>query len=164
MIIVSLTILGFIAFVAGAVGIGCLIVSFIDYKEEQGLATIRLPLKKIKEFYNLAPEKYNIDTLYAKGVFKYDKYKYKNCPYITKNQYIIANSYIGWLKSLSFIRQIENNKVVSKNNADVKDYLQCVLEDAQALQAEAQKQINHVVGEMQKPPVDPIAAYCEKEK
>lgn len=84
--------------------------------------------------------------------------------YFIEEQYIMADSYIGWLKSLRFIKQIENNKVVSKNNADVKDYLQCVLEDAQALQAEAQKQINHVVGEMQKPPVDPIAAYCEKEK
>lgn len=147
-----------LGFIIGVVNI----VRFIEYKSVQDLATIRLPFKKIKEFYNLAPEKYTT-ILYSRGIFKYYKYK-KNCLCITEEQYIMADSYIGWLKSLRFIKQIENNKVVSKNNADVKDYLQCVLEDAQALQAEAQKQINHVVGEMQKPPVDPIAAYCEKEK
>lgn len=147
-----------LGFIIGVVNI----VRFIEYKSVQDLATIRLPFKKIKEFYNLTPEKYST-VLYSRGVFKYYKYK-KNCLCITEEQYIMADSYIGWLKSLRFIKQIENNKVVSKNNADVKDYLQCVLEDAQALQAEAQKQINHVVGEMQKPPVDPIAAYCEKEK
>ena len=76
----------------------------------------------------------------------------------------MADSYIGWLKSLRFIKQIENNKIITKNNTDVKDYLQCVLEDAQVLQAEAQKQMNHVIDEIQKPPVDPIAAYFEKEK
>lgn len=156
--------LTFFIFIGGALSMACLIISFIDYKSAQELATVRLPFKKIKEFYNLAPEKYSTNILRAEGVFKYDKYKYKDYPYITEDQYIMADSYIGWLKSLRFIKQIENNKVVSKNNADVKDYLQCVLEDAQALQAETQKQINHVVGEMQKPPVDPIAAYCEKEK
>ena len=155
-------ILGFIAPIATVAGIVYNIVQIINYKSAQDLAPIRLPFKKIKEFYNLAPEKYST-LLYSRGVFKYYKYK-KNCLGITEEQYIMADSYIGWLKSLRFIKQIENNKVVSKNNADVKDYLQCVLEDAQALQAEAQKQINHVVGEMQKPPIDPIAAYCEKEK
>lgn len=161
MIMVSLIILGIIAFVTGAVGIGYLIVKFIDYKEAQDLAPIRLPLEKIKEFYNLAPEKYKITNPYdLKGVFTYTPTEYM----LYEKEYVMGNNYITWLKSLRFIKQIENNKVVSKNNADVKDYLQCVLEDAQALQAEAQKQINHVVGEMQKPPVDPIAAYCEKEK
>lgn len=154
--------LTFFIIIGGALGMACFIVSLIEYKDTQGLATIRLPFKKIKEFYNLAPKKYST-VLYSRGIFKYYKYK-KKCLGITEDQYIMADSYIGWLKSLRFIKQIENNKVVSKNNADVKDYLQSVLEDAQALQAEAQKQINHVVGEMQKPPVDPIAAYCEKEK
>lgn len=79
-------------------------------------------------------------------------------------EHIMCNSYISWLRSLWFVRQIKHNKITTENNSHVKDYLQYVLEDAQALQAEAQKQINHVVGEMQKPPVDPIAAYCEKEK
>ena len=76
----------------------------------------------------------------------------------------MADSYISWLRSLRFIRQINHNKVTAKNNAYTKDYLQYVLKDAQALQAEAQKQINHTINEMQKPPVDPIAAYFEKEK
>ena len=160
MIIVGLIILGIIAFVIGAVGIGYLITNFVYYKEAQDLAPIRLPLKKIKEFYNLAPEKYSTNILYTKGVFKYDK----NYPYITKNQYIMADNYISWLRSLRFIKQIENNKVTAKNNAHTKDYLQHVLKDAQALQAEAQKQINHAIDEMQKPSVDLIAAYFEKEK
>lgn len=156
--------LAFFIIIGGALGMACFIVSLIDYKSAQELATIRLPFKKIKEFYNLAPEKYSTNILRAEGVFKYDKYKDKNYSYVTGNQYIIADSYIDWLKSLRFIKQIENNKIVFKNNADVKDYLQCVLEDAQTLQTETQKQINHVIDEMQKPPVDPIAAYFEKEK
>lgn len=157
-------VLGFVATGAAMLSSIYHIVRFIQYKGAQSCAPIRLPLKKIKEFYNLAPEKYSTSILRAEGVFKYDKNKYKDYSYITENQYIMANSYIGWLKSLIFIKQIKNNKVVSKNNADVKDYLQCVLEDAQALQAKTQKQINHVIDEMQKPPVDPIAAYFEKEK
>ena len=160
MIIVGLIILGIIAFVTGAIGIGYLIMRFVDYKEAQDLAPIRLPLKKIKEFYNLAPEKYSTNILYTKGVFKYDK----NYPYTTKNQYIMADNYISWLRSLRFIKQIENNKVTAKNNAHTEDYLRHVLKDAQALQVEAQKQINHTIDEMQKPPVDSIAAYFEKEK
>lgn len=156
--------LTFFIFIGGALSMACLIISFIDYKSAQELATIRLPFKKIKEFYNLAPEKYSTNILRAKGVFKYDKYKNKNYSCVIGNQYIMADSYIDWLKSLRFIKQIENNKIVFKNNADIKDYLQSVLEDAQALQAETQKQINHVVGEMQKPPADSIAAYFEKEK
>lgn len=160
MIIVGLIILGIIAFVTGAIGIDYLIVRFVDYKEAQDLAPIRLPLKKIKEFYNLAPEKYSTNILYTKGVFKYDK----NYPYTTKNQYIMADNYISWLRSLRFIKQIKNNKITAKKNAYTRDYLQHVLKDAQVLQAEAQKQINHAIDEMQKPPVDLIAAYFEKEK
>ena len=81
-----------------------------------------------------------------------------------KKKYVMGNNYIAWLRSLRFIRQIKHNKVTAKNNAYTKDYLQYVLKDAQALQTEAQKQINHTIDEMQKPPVDPIAAYFEKEK
>lgn len=65
-----LVLLGFIISVVN-------IVRFIEYKSVQDLATIRLPFKKIKEFYNLAPEKYST-LLYSRGVFKYYKYK-KNC-------------------------------------------------------------------------------------
>lgn len=161
MIIVGLIILGIIAFVIGAVGIGYLIIRFVDYREAQDLAPIRLPLKKIKEFYNLAPEKYKTTNLYdLKGVFTYIPTEYMRY----KKKYIMADSYIAWLRSLRFIRQIKHNKVTAKNNAYTKDYLQYVLKDAQVLQAEAQKQINHTIDEMQKPPVDPIAAYFEKEK
>ena len=161
MIIVGLIILGIIAFVIGAVGIGYLIIRFVDYKEAQDLAPIRLPFKKIKEFYNLAPEKYKITNPYdLKGVFIYIPTEYMQY----KKKYVMGNNYIDWLRSLRFIRQIKHNKVTAKNNAYTKDYLQYVLKDAQALQAEAQKQINHTIDEMQKPPVDPIAAYFEKEK
>ena len=161
MIIVGLIILEIIAFVIGAVGIGYLLIRFIDYKEAQDLAPIKLPLKKIKEFYNLAPEKYKITNPYdLKGVFTYIPTEYMRY----KKKYIMGNNYIAWLRSLRFIRQIKHNKVTAKNNAYTKDYLQYVLKDAQALQAEAQKQINHTIDEMQKPPVDPIAAYFEKEK
>ena len=161
MIIVGLIILGIIAFVIGAVGIGYLIIRFVDYREAQDLAPIRLPLKTIKEFYNLAPEKYKITNPYdLKGIFTYIPTEYMRY----KKKYIMCNNYIAWLRSLRFIRQIKHNKVTAKNNAYTKDYLQYVLKDAQALQAEAQKQINHTIDEMQKPPVDPIAAYFEKEK
>ena len=161
MIIVGLIILGVIAFVTGAVGIGYLIIRFVDYKEAQDLAPITLPLKKIKEFYNLAPEKYKITNPYdLKGVFTYTPTEYMRY----KKKYVMGNNYIAWLRSLRFIRQIKHNKVTAKNNAYTKDYLQYVLKDAQALQAEAQKQRNHTIDEMQKPPVDPIAAYFEKEK
>ena len=161
MIIVGLIILGIIAFVIGAVGIGYLIIRFVDYREAQDLAPIRLPFKKIKEFYNLAPEKYKITNPHdLKGIFTYIPTEYMQY----KKKYIMADSCISWLRSLRFIKQIENNKVIIRNNAYTKDYLQYVLKDAQALQAEAQKQINHTIDEMQKPPVDPIAAYFEKEK
>ena len=160
MIIVGLIILGIIAFVTGAVGIAYLIIRFVDYKEAQDLAPIRLPLKKIKEFYNLAPEKYKITNPYdLKGVFTYIPTEY-----MQYKKYVMGNNYIAWLRSLRFIRQIKYNKATAKNNAYTKDYLQYVLKDAQALQVEAQKQINHTINEMQKPPVDPIAAYFEKEK
>lgn len=161
MIMIGLTILEIIAFITGAVGIGYLLIRFVDYKEAQDLASIRLPLKKIKEFYNLAPEKYKITNPYdLKGVFTYMPTEYM----WDKKKYIMADSYMSWLRSLRFIKPIENNKVIIRNNAYTKDYLQYVLKDAQVLQAEAQKQINHTIDEMQKPPVDPIAAYFEKEK
>lgn len=56
-------ILGFIAPIAIVAGIVYNIVQIINYKSAQDLAPIRLPLKKIKEFYNLAPEKYGINFL-----------------------------------------------------------------------------------------------------
>lgn len=161
MIMASLIILGIIAFVTGAVGIGYLIVKFIDYKEAQDLAPIRLPLEKIKEFYNLAPEKYKITNPYdLKGVFTYTPTEYM----LYEKEYVMGNNYITWLRSLRFIRQIKHNKITAKNNAHTKDYLQYVLKDAQTLQVEAQNQINRIASEMQKPPVDSIVSYCENNK
>lgn len=137
------------------------IINFVQYKRAQGLAPIKLPLKKIKEFYNLAPEKYKIENFYdTKGIFTYTPKDYM----MYEKEHIMGNNYISWLRSLRFIKQIKNNKITTNNNTHVRDYLQYVLKDAQALQIEAQKQIDYTISEMQKPPVDPIAAYCEKEK
>lgn len=154
-------VLGFVASLGGIVGTACLIVRFIQYKEAQDYAPIKLPLKKIKEFYNLAPEKYKVgDYDYQTGIFIYTPAEHM----IYGKEYIMANNYIDWLRSLRFIRQIKNNKIAANDNAHTKDYLQYVLKDAQALQKEAQKQINYVKGEMQKPPVDSIVSYCENNK
>lgn len=79
-------------------------------------------------------------------------------------EHIMCNSYIGYLRSLWFIKQIKRNKITTENNSHVKDYLQYVLKDAQTLQIEAQNQINRVASEMQKPPVDSIVSYCENNK
>lgn len=137
------------------------IVRFIGYKRAQEIAPVRLPLKKIKEFYNLAPDKYSVDNCYGElGTFVYTPNDYV----LYEKEYIMGDSYISWLRSLRFIRQIKNNKVVTKNNTHTRDYLQYVLKDAQALQAEAQNQMNYVLGEIQKPPVDSITAYCENNK
>ena len=126
MIIVSLIILGVIVLSIGAVGIGYLIIKFIDYKDVQNLARIRLPFKKIKEFYNLAPEKYNISFFDTPGIFTYTpgiRMRYAR-------EHIMCNSYIGYLRSLRFVRQIKHNKINVENNTHVKHYLQYVLEDA----------------------------------
>lgn len=137
------------------------IIRFVQYKRAQDIAPIKLPLKKIKEFYNLAPKKYKIENFYdTKGIFTYTPKDYM----MYEKEHIMANNYINWLRSLGFIRQIKNNKIDANNNAHTKDYLQYVLKDAQALQKEAQKQINYVKGEMQRPPVDSIVAYCENNK
>lgn len=137
------------------------IIRFVQYKRAQEFAPVRLPLKKIKEFYNLAPDKYTIEDCYAElGTFIYTPNDYM----LYEKECIMGDSYISWLRSLRFIRQIKNKKVVTKNNIHTRDYLQYVLKDAQALQAEAQNQMNYVLGEMQKPPVDSISAYCENNK
>lgn len=164
MIMTGLIILGIIAFVTSAVGIavsiGYLIIKFIDYKSAQELAPIRLPLKKIKEFYNLAPEKYSINFFTRAGIFTYTPDNYMRYA----REHIMCNSYIGYLRSLRFVRQIKHNKITTENNTHVKDYLQFVLKDAQTLQVEAQNQINCIASEMQKPPVDSIVSYCENNK
>lgn len=81
-----------------------------------------------------------------------------------EKEHIMGNNYISWLRSLRFIKQIKNNKITTNNNTHVRDYLQYVLKDAQALQIEAQKQIDYTISEMQKPPVDSIVSYCENNK
>lgn len=137
------------------------IINFVQYKRAQGLAPIKLPLKKIKEFYNLAPEKYKIENFYdTKGIFTYTPKDYM----MYEKEHIMGNNYISWLRSLRFIKQIKNNKITTNNNTHVRDYLQYVLKDAQALQIEAQKQIDYTISEMQKPPVDSIVSYCENNK
>lgn len=154
-------ILGMILLLIAAVfGIVYNVVRIVDYKNAQDLAPIRLPLKKIKEFYNLAPEKYKIDHFSRAGIFTYTPDNYM----MYTREHIMCNSYIGYLRSLRFVRQIKHNKITTNNNTHVKDYLQYVLKDAQALQVEAQKQIDYAVGEMQKPPVDSIVSYCENNK
>lgn len=153
-------ILGFIAPIAIVAGIVYNIVQIINYKSAQDLAPIRLPLKKIKEFYNLAPEKYSINFFSRAGIFTYTPDNYM----MYTREHIMCNSYIGWLRSLWFVRQIKHNKITTENNSHVKDYLQYVLKDAQALQIEAQKQIDYTISEMQKPPVDSIISYCENNK
>lgn len=133
------------------------ILRFMQYKSAQSVAPIRLPYHKIKEFYNLAPEKYEFNYYDEEGIFTYVPSNYM----LYEKERIMGNSYISWLRSLRLIKQIKNNRITAKNNVHVKDYLQYVLTDAQALQVEAQKQMDYVLGEMQKPPVDCIAAYCE---
>lgn len=153
-------VLGFVATGAAMLSSIYHIVRFIQYKGAQSCAPIRLPLKKIKEFYNLAPEKYRFDYYNEKGVFTYTPTDYM----MYAKEHIMADNYINWLRSLKFIRQIKHNKVTVKNNAHARDYLQYVLKDAQALQIEAQNQMNYVKGEMQKPPIDSIVSYCENNK
>lgn len=152
-------ILGFIIFI-GAPSTVYSIIKFIAYKNAQDLAPIRLPLKKIKEFYNLAPKKYSISFFDTPGIFTYTPDNYM----MYAREHIMCNSYIGYLRSLWFVKQIKHNKITTENNSHVKDYLQYVLKDAQTLQIEAQNQINRVASEMQKPPVDSIVSYCENNK
>ena len=62
-------ILGFITTDATILFSVCHILRFMQYKSAQSVAPIRLPYHKIKEFYNLAPEKYEFNTTMMKKAF-----------------------------------------------------------------------------------------------
>lgn len=129
---------------------GTIISYLLDKSEER---YIKMPVSQIISYISLAPDKYEI----CEG-----KVIREICEgiVIRGSLVLFPNSFIGYIKMLLFEHKLEKKKANTLNKKEYERYLKIVLDDVENLK----KQNTEIVQRICKPPVDPIAAYFEKEK